>query len=84
VFFQTFDKKPVQLSLEKKEDSKEDPLSRIDSISMVLEYLPISIEQLALKYREIPLKLSDIKCIMFQIFSALDYLHKRWIIHRVF
>jgi cell division cycle 2-like protein len=52
-----------------------------DKVFMVMEYMEHDLRVYMDNLKE-PLSLSEIKCIMVQLLSALSYMHERWVVHR--
>lgn len=50
-------------------------------VYMVMEYMEHDLRSYLDNLRE-PLSLSEIKCIVQQLLSALAYMHENWVIHR--
>ena len=60
--------------------------SKSSSVFLVFEYAHFDLAKLIdehyAKYSKSPFTLSETKCLTRQLFSAVGYLHERWIIHR--
>ncbi|KAL6772389.1 hypothetical protein ACKKBG_A30030 [Auxenochlorella protothecoides x Auxenochlorella symbiontica] len=53
----------------------------LDSVFLVFEYCPHDLAHIVDRLA-VPLVLSEIKCLLHQLLSALAYLHARWTMHR--
>lgn len=53
-----------------------------DKIYMVMDYAPIDLKQVMSRKGSVPFLQSEVKCLMLQLLSAIDYMHDHYFIHR--
>eukprot|EP00301_Raphidiophrys_heterophryoidea_P005901 c12427_g3_i1.p2 GENE.c12427_g3_i1~~c12427_g3_i1.p2 ORF type:complete len:287 (-),score=66.51 c12427_g3_i1:121-981(-) len=53
----------------------------LDKIFMVMEYMEHDVKGLIEDLKQ-PLSQSEIKCLLLQLLSAVDYMHENWVLHR--
>ncbi|XP_042428474.1 cyclin-dependent kinase G-2-like isoform X1 [Zingiber officinale] len=55
--------------------------SSLDKIFMVMEYMEHDLKALMETMKQ-PFSQSEVKCLMLQLFSGVNYLHDNWVLHR--
>ncbi|CAA0818355.1 Protein kinase superfamily protein [Striga hermonthica] len=55
--------------------------SNLDSIFMVMEYMEHDLKALMETMKQ-PFSQSEVKCLMLQLLSGVEYLHDNWVLHR--
>ena len=58
--------------------------SRLDQIFMVMEFMDHDLKSLMNDKSQMTRSFSvaEVKCLMLQLLSGIDYLHQNWVIHR--
>ncbi|KAK9902816.1 hypothetical protein WJX75_007237 [Coccomyxa subellipsoidea] len=55
--------------------------NKLDDIFMVMEYMEHDLKALQESMIK-PFTVSEVKCLMQQLFAGMDYLHENWVLHR--
>ena len=62
-------------------DVKEVVMGNMDSVFMVMEYMEHDLKGLMESMKQ-PFSQSEVKCLMLQLLSGVNYLHDNWVLHR--
>lgn len=62
-------------------DVKEVVMGNLDNVFMVMEYMEHDLKALMETIRQ-PFSQSEVKCLMLQLLSGVNYLHDNWVLHR--
>lgn len=62
-------------------DVKEVVMGNLDSVFMVMEYMEHDLKALMESVKQ-PFSQSEVKCLMLQLLSGVNYLHDNWVLHR--